>query len=137
MEVHLVRSEEVDLKLVGDVLDILRSVPGPISFCANVDNAINILEEDTEIEILEEEEFGKIKADCESENCCSLAIEYDFPLRRNTITWRSLFKKAAEYRKENKIPADEFVLLLTDIANEKNWFSMLDNRNPLNGLIHM
>ena len=28
------------------------------------------------------------------------------------------------------------MLLLTDIANEKNWFSMLDNRNPLNGFIH-
>src|SRR6476469_2275968 len=110
MKVHLVRSEEVSLKLVGDVIDILRSVPGPISFCTNVDNAINFLEDETEKKIVHEKDFNR-KADLE-EVCYSRMPARVFPLERDTATWDALFKKSAAYRKENNIPANEFVLLL-------------------------
>jgi hypothetical protein len=59
-----------------------------------------------------------------------------FPLKRQTITWDALFKKANQYRKSNKLPDNEFVLLLTDIANKQNWFAALDESMPYNGFIH-
>src|SRR4051794_1411190 len=122
MKVHLVRSEEVDLKLVRDVIDILRSVPGPINFCTNVDSAINFLEDETESQILREEDFTVMTSLMKMRLKISREEDHAivFPLERATATWDALFKKSATYRKENNIPADEFVLLLTDVANERN-----------------
>jgi hypothetical protein len=135
MKVHLVRSKEVSLKLVGDVIDILRSVHGPISFCTNVENAINFLEDETEKKIVQEEDFNRKKFySSEVDYLC--LNKRDFPLERDTATWNSLFTKSEKYRIKNNIPANEFVFLLTDVANDKNWFSMLDERNPFNGFIH-
>lgn len=133
MKVHLVRSEEVLLELVGDVTDILRSVPGPVSFCTNVDNAINFLEDETIRKIVPEKDFNTKSFET---NIYLSPVVRSFPLERDTATWDSLFKKSEAYRNKNKIPANEFVFLLTDVANEKNWFCMLDENNPFNGFIH-
>jgi len=134
MKVHLVRSKEVSLKLVGDVLDILRSVLGPISFCTNVENAISFLEDETERKVVQEEEFNKKLFSERVHYSCN--SERDFPLERDVATWNSLFNKSEKFRIQNNIPANEFVLLLTDVANDKNWFSMLDEHNSFNGFIH-
>ena len=71
--------------------------------------------------------------------CNSMKYEYnnlEFPLHRDTSTWKNLFKKCSEYRKQHRIQENEFVFLLTDIPNENNWFASLDEKNPFNGFIH-
>lgn len=132
MNVHLVRSEEVSPKLVEDTIDILHSVSGPVSFCTNVDNTSRFLEDETEILLIREKEFTH-KICLESRADLQMR---EFPLERATATRDSLFNKSETYRKKYNIPANEFVFLLTGVANDKNWFSMLDERNAFNGFIH-
>ena len=50
--------------------------------------------------------------------------------------WEILFDKCNNYRKESNLNKEDFVILLSEINNTKNWFSCLDEKNPLNGFIH-
>ena len=50
--------------------------------------------------------------------------------------WEILFNKCNDYRKINSIDNQEFVFLLTEIPNSKNWFSNIDEKLPQNGFIH-
>ena len=61
---------------------------------------------------------------------------FNFPLERETVSWDALFNKADQYRRHKNIANDEFVFLITDIANDKNWFAALDEKMPYNGFIH-
>jgi len=135
MKVHLLKSVEVSTDLFTKVVDFLKSIPGPIEFIYDVHATTYF--EDEEIymyQIRDEAHFEKkmapMKASLSSNNVRL------FPLKRQTITWDALFKKANQYRKSNKLPDNEFVLLLTDIANKQNWFAALDESMPYNGFIH-
>jgi hypothetical protein len=85
-------------------------------------------------QIRDEAHFEKKMAPMESK--LSAHNFRSFPLERETVTWDALFKKCKQYRKNNNLPDNEFVLLLTDIANKQNWFAALDESMPYNGFIH-
>ena len=134
MKVHLLKSAEVDTTLFTKVVDFLQSIPGPISF--NYDLNATTYFEDEELfkhEIRDEEHFEK-KIMLESYSL--LNSERIFPLERETVSWSVLFNKVSQFRNERNIPNNEFVLLLTDIANKQNWFASLDENMPYNGFIH-
>jgi len=44
----------------------------------------------------------------------------------DTVSWESLFYRLQNYREQFQIPADVFILLLTNERNSKNWFGMAD-----------
>ena len=134
MKVHLLKSAEVDTTLFTKVVDFLQSIPGPISF--NYDLNATTYFEDEELfkhQIIDEEHFEK-KIMLESYS--KLNSERIFPLERETVSWAVLFNKVSQFRNERNIPNNEFVLLLTDIANKQNWFASLDENMPYNGFIH-
>jgi hypothetical protein len=134
MKVHLLKSAEVDTTLFTKVVDFLQSIPGPISF--NYDHNATTYFEDEELfkhQIRDEEHFEK-KIMLESYSL--LNSERIFPLERETVSWSVLFNKVSQFRNESNIPNNEFVLLLTDIANKQNWFASLDENMPYNGFIH-
>jgi hypothetical protein len=60
----------------------------------------------------------------------------DYFKYRGAISWANLFNLCAEYRDEKQIPLGDFVLVLTNIPNQSNWFSSLDEHNPTNGFVH-
>ena len=62
--------------------------------------------------------------------------KFTFPLTRKASKWETLFAKCNNYRLRRGINNDEFVILLTEISNDKNWFASLDEKMPTNGFIH-
>lgn len=134
MKVHLLKSEEVDTTLFSKVVDFLQSVPGPINFLYQEGAVTSLDEEDRFIYTIRDSEHFEGKSPSPMESF-SLRNKI-FPFERETISWQGLFKKADQYRRLNGIPDDEFVLLLTDIANKQNWFAALDEQMPYNGFVH-
>jgi hypothetical protein len=141
MKVHLLKSSEVNPILFTKVVDFLKSIPGPIEFIYDVHATTYFDDEELYMyKIRDEKHFEKQKSPpqqmkSELETFVSRSIPR-FPFERKTVTWESLFKKANQYRKNNSLPDNEFVFLLTDIANKQNWFAALDESMPYNGFIH-
>ena len=133
MKVHLVKSEEVDKELFTRVVDFLQALAGPIEFCYNNNAVINFNEDDLYNAIIQKEENFNVQIMQDSVMSCNSSI---FPLERNESTWKNIFNKCNKYRRQNDIEKNEFVILLTGIANENNWFACLDEEMPFNGFIH-
>ncbi len=132
MNVHLIKSAEVDEELFVKVVHFLQSIPGPIAF---------LYEESIVAEFEADEVFGYFIRDRDHFDKKMMAFNMEsaslrFPFERETATWNVLFEKAARYRKKKNIPNDDFVILLTEIANKENWFAALDENMPYNGFIH-
>jgi hypothetical protein len=135
MKVHLLKSVEVSTDLFTKVVDFLKSIPGPIEFIYDLHATTYFEDEEVYMyQIRDEAHFEKKMAPMESK--LTEDILRSFPLERETVTWDALFKKCKQYRKNNNLPDNEFVLLLTDIANKQNWFAALDESMPYNGFIH-
>ena len=73
------------------------------------------------------EKIMEMRPRIESDHCLT------FPMDRETATWETLFNKCRSYRLSHDLPEREFVILLTDIANDKNWFFLSDEQMPYNG----
>jgi hypothetical protein len=130
MKVHIVKSAEVSPELFTNTVELLRAVQGSISFHYDADSVLNFDNDETTERIFKDSsDFTRAKF--------SLVKGGElFPKSREEATWRTLFNKCSAYRTENRIPDDEFILLLTGMANKKNWFAALDEEMPFNGFIH-
>jgi hypothetical protein len=53
-----------------------------------------------------------------------------------TLTWDEIFSSCNQVRQEQQIPDDEFIVLLTSLPNEDNWFSACDPQGLNNIFIH-
>src|SRR5215207_1311388 len=120
MRVHLLRNEEVSEELFQEIVLFLQSFTGPVNFKA-AGSLIGYNDEDLELEELDEKKFYKQARVYKSLECSSPTI----PPRRLIVSWQEMFDRCDEYRLENDLGNDDFVLLLTDLANEHNWFSAL------------
>jgi len=138
MDIHLVRSAEVDKELFTRIVDLLQTIPGPIRITCNKDSLINFDRDEVERQMIaDEDEWFRQNQFCESDVFESHEVSMPaFPFERDTISWESLFAKAETYRRDNGILTAQFVILITDIPNESNWFAALDEKNPFNGFIH-
>ena len=134
MKVHLIKSSELDTDMFTRVFDLLTAVPGTIKFYCDPASLIEYDEDEILItSIPSVKDFEK------SMTIASYGEIYEirsFPMERETVSWDTLFKKCATYRRANSISQDSFVILLTDKANKQNWFACLDERMPYNGFIH-
>ena len=118
MNVHLVRSKEVSEDLYWDVVELLQQFNGPAKYIAS--------------ESYTDYENMKIQKEI-IEDKKSLSNAY--PFEREFATWEQLFNTCQEYRITHDLGIDEYVILLTDIANDKNWFMMMAP-NKKDGFIH-
>lgn len=134
MRVHLLKSAEMDDLLFLSVIRFLQSVPGPINFCYDDKTVIDYEDLETFLKRIPSLEYYEkileMRPRIESDHCMT------FPMDRETATWETLFGKCRSYRSSHDLPESEFVILLTDIANDKNWFSCLDEKMPYNGFVH-
>jgi hypothetical protein len=131
MIVHLLRSEEFSSEKYWEIVEFLRCHDGPIKFVAS-ENKIDFRQEQmNEILVDQENFYTQMDYSCHSE-----VIANFIPEKRTEITWNSIFKKSKKYRSERYIPKSDWVIILTDYANENNWFSMMDPDNPKNGFVH-
>ena len=133
MNVHLVRSSEVSEELYWSVIDLLKQFKGFATFVPSE----SFVEYESKIfnkEIIETEEDFTTKYDLLFDEDTN-DLPDGFPYEREVGTWKQFFNKCKDYRNSNDIGHDEFVILLTDIANDRNWFMMMDETKR-NGFIH-
>ena len=135
MDIHLIRSTEVDKLLFTKVVDLLQSIPGPIHFSCKPNSIINLDEDEFQHQTIKDED-GFFKLMRQRTFIAEEKLMPTFPLERKAVSWDYLFQKAAHYRIENDIPENHFVILITNIPNQSNWFAALDQNNPYNGFIH-
>ena len=143
MKIHLIKDGDVSIETFTEVFDLLNAISGPIQFLCDNDNLIDFSEDDyVENVILNQDKFEKgIKNDvCYSMSEISSSKKeyrkFTFPITRKASKWETLFDKCNNYRLRRGINNDEFVILLTEISNDKNWFASLDEKMPTNGFIH-
>lgn len=136
MKVHLIKSAEVDTTLFTKVVDFLQSIPGTIEFSFDKDAIIDFDEDELYVKRIEDKYEFERKIEMVNSMPEARCSKIDFPLERPTIKWENLFKKCEQYRNDNSIANNEFVLLLTNKPNKQNWFAALDENMPYNGFIH-
>lgn len=138
MNVHLIKSSNVSEELYLQVAELLKSVNGPIQFhCSNDYESYFNYDDLISNEIRDHEMFeGKKMPPAINFNKAILHDTYSFPMERREAPWELLFKECNTYRKRNQIKEREFIFLLTETPNDKNWFASLEFKNPYNGFIH-
>ena len=124
MKVHLIRSEGFKMEDYNNVFNILNQYSGGITFVPS--EPIVLSDTDLEITYENEDEYGRQKMPPSAS--IDFSKSYMFPRAEKVYTWNDLFGICIQYRMDNKIPADEQVLLLTDKKNEENWFGAADER---------
>lgn len=154
MRVHLIRSADFSAHTYQSVLQIVRLNQGPVEFLASesdahISNAI-------EVEIESKEAFEKAKESRELYSISNpnrsnvshyepdLSLFSDmkserpsifFPHKTSKAKWQHFFDACMHYRSTYKLPDSDLVILLTDTANDANWFGGAD-KNMKNAFIH-
>lgn len=143
MKIHLIPDNSLDHDLYVRVLSLLQAVPGVNKFHASGGGEILIpddMREQQEIETKEKFEKQQFNYPTYSEGPVhSKSLErrtWTFPHLRLAARWRDFFSQIRLFREVKAIPEREFLILLTPIANQKNWFATLDDSNPYNGFVH-
>ncbi|MFM7387919.1 MAG: hypothetical protein ACKO5L_07145, partial [Bacteroidota bacterium] len=134
MKVHLIRAADFSAHTYQAVLQIVTSFPGPVNYVpSETEVQINQAIEQ-EISNRESFETGKqppplasIKMEHALENrSFSHRPPVEFPVKVQLATWDSLFDVCKSYRSMNRLPKEDLIILLTDTANEANWFVGMD-----------
>jgi hypothetical protein len=131
MKVHLIGSEEFSHEEFSEVLEFLQSFDGPVQFFEGKPARFRG-HSLTEKQIIKDKFFRKEEV---YYNIC----EYNdaiIPMKRIETNWKALFELCQQTREESSLPPTDLVILLTEIANEPNWFSALDPDNMCNGFVH-
>ncbi|MFN5641726.1 MAG: hypothetical protein ACK45S_04915 [Sphingobacteriales bacterium] len=144
MKIHLIPDIKLDKELYTKVLSLLQAVRGVNKFYASGEGRFMLPEEmQEEQEIHDQEYFEKQRFSYNSRLHIPAEIihqetnrTWSFPHIRFAVRWRNFFKEIQQFRLEIGIPEQQFALLLTPIANKKNWFAVLDEEKPYNGFIH-
>ena len=127
MNVHLLRSPELNKETYLNVLYLLQQYNGPIRFIACEDDIIQF-DNETEIRTWNdkkefERSFNIREMKTPSPKFSLFEIpEIKFPYKEKKKTWDQLFSECDKYRNSKSLPQDDFVVLLTDIGNDINWF---------------
>lgn len=133
MNVHIIRDFDVSLELYHEVFEQLNQSTGPLKFRSNED-FIDLQDLFTETNILEKDDFhtkGEIPYKYMRKSFKMLKKSLPlFPLKREELSPNELLNSCIDFRQKNDLGDDEFVILLTEKANNLNWFSYGDkNRN--------
>ena len=127
MNVHLLRSPELDKETYRNVLQLLQQFPGPMHFIASEENLSDFSTDEENRTWDNREDFEKLKKlppmNSPRDSCRVFRTpEIKFPYIEKTKTWEQLFAECDHYRQVNSIPQTDIVVLLTDKANDTNWF---------------
>lgn len=143
MKIHLIPDDKLDDALYTQVVELLQAVPGVNKFYVNGAGRFKLHAElQEEQEVPDKASFEKkenVYPDLPIASYSPQRSErrtWSFPHIRLAVRWRDLFSEIQEYRSAYRIPEGEFAILLTPVANKKNWFALLDEKHPYNGFIH-
>jgi hypothetical protein len=128
MKIHLIRSSDLDLDQFFSVYEMIRQYPGPAEYIVH-EEPEEFPDEELSTEIWNEK---RMRTKVMPEYCYN-EIETHYQVEK--ISWTSIFSKCESARKKYKIPAAEPVVMLTEYANEFNWFSGADKSGKRNMFI--
>lgn len=103
MNVNITCTPEYSFDELSQIVELLNIVPGEIKFRSNT-------------ELVTAEQFSM------------MVDKFESPESIKSLSFEELFKLCDCYRKIKNIPKDEFIILITSIPNEKNWFSAFENK---------
>jgi hypothetical protein len=103
MNVNITCTPEYSFDELSQIVELLNNVPGEIKFRTNK-------------ELVTAEQFSM------------MVDKFESPESIKSLSFEELFKLCDCYRKIKNIPKDEFIILITSIPNEKNWFSAFENK---------
>ena len=139
MRVHVLKSVEVSMARYEELMDLLDSIPGPVSFVASEyiptfeedEHEVRKLEDGSK-EGLKEVKFPDVVFESRSIMQESISLDkmrldiefsYSRPREIDVFKWADIFEKCKEYRRIQDLGDDDFVVLITDNGNEYNWFT--------------
>jgi hypothetical protein len=123
MNIHLLRSPELERDTYRNVLQLLQQFQGPMHFieCEEDLFQYNNEEENRIWESKEDFEKQKIIKNIDVESTC-YSEEIEFPYIEKVKSWEQLFAECENYRTLKSLPENDIVVLLTDKGNDLNWF---------------
>jgi hypothetical protein len=133
MNIHLIRSSELNVEIYANVWNLLRKFQGPLQYFESEDVLGEYKQYDQEW--LSEDHLNDIQRINFSPDLDSVNHKTEFDSRNISLTnnfdekiatWEDFFATCEKYRSEYKIPDNDLVFLLTDISNDKNWFGASD-----------
>lgn len=130
MTIHLIRSSELDPNQFTAIYDLIRQYPGPVQYIIH-EKPIEYSMEELEVEIWEEDRIGRKEMPVRYKMANILCES-----QTTFVSWYTLFDHCDRARGKYHIPDGEPVVLLTDHANEYNWFSGSDRNGKLNLFVH-
>lgn len=129
MKVHLIHTTDFSEEDFENVINLLNSYPGAIEFLKggtmnlSAHGGVKIFNNKTKFE--RQEEVRSFYSPMFSNNTKESYKRPVFPLKKKYYTWKQLFEAIEEFKLEQNIDKDDFVFLLTNQYNEKNWFAFI------------
>jgi hypothetical protein len=125
MRVHLIRTKDVHVELLEETARLINEVPGPIK--AIPAEGINYME------VWSPTMLNFDIKSIENHNLTKGVLDKNMSNVRN---WDIFYRGCKMYRRKKRIPADDMIVLLTNVDNHQNWFSALDFTDGKDGFIH-
>ncbi|MFM8431950.1 MAG: hypothetical protein ACKOA1_04055 [Bacteroidota bacterium] len=142
MNIHVIRSAEVDTTQYWHTLEVLQNTPGPMKFLGDPSEPTFELSEITEAPFdpnkkvfPENRFFHDPNLDVVSKSQKVFAWNPQPPDQVKIVSWDTLFKKCQEFRLKNQILFEDHVVLLTYMVNDLNWFAGSDQA-AFNHFVH-
>lgn len=133
MNVYLLKDSKVSDSIYDEVIKLLKQFNSPLYFInseveTHLDDLVVELDTRDEIKFNKRDACG-IMASLSFEHC-----QIDFPVEREVASPEDILKICYDFRKTHDIADKHFVILLTEQANNLNWFSFGDTNN--NAFVH-
>lgn len=123
MNIHLLRSPELNVETYRNVLNVLQQFRGPMNFLECEEEVLTFNQDGIEPEWENENNFKKLEEVVfHSINYENIEKQIIFPHNGVFKTWEQLFDECDKYRYKKSINVNDIVVLLTDIGNKPNWF---------------
>ena len=130
MNIHLIRTPEYSREKYWDVLELLQHYPGPLRFLTQ-EEPVEFPDDEIENEKIDPEDFTKMldmtMPEVEApKRMARKPFTVSIPSFIKKTKWVDLFSKCNDFRNQFDLGDSEGVVILTELDNEKNWFSAFD-----------
>lgn len=123
MNIHLLRSPELQEETYRNVLHLLQRFRGPFNFLECEEEILQFAEYEEEVEWEDRKVFETSKEMPASYSHMQKSISrIELRYREKVKTWKQLFAECDTYRARKRISSNDIVVLLTDVSNDLNWF---------------
>jgi len=136
MRIHLLYGSEIDLERYQSLLGLLQSIPGPLSFIKQTEAVSLEAHSGTYLRNVDPKKrvnFPDVSVNEEYMSFGQTTVpEFHSITQIVALPWDTFFEVCRKYRVSKDLGDDEFVVLLTDYANDNNWFSAPDLKGGRN-----